>query len=191
VTVPHGRQWVVEVLRETRDADSAVYRAIATAPMPALDRPLRRISRLADHSKLWLGIAGLLAAVPGRPRHAAATGVLAIGMASATVNIVGKGITRRRRPDPVAALVPIGRRVRMPGSSSFPSGHSASAFAFATAVSSDVPWLSLPIYFLAASVAYSRVHTGAHYPGDVVVGALVGGMSASVASKITSRVGPT
>lgn len=180
---------VRQVLRETRDADAAVYRAIAASPMPALDRPLRRVSRLADHSKLWLGIAGMLALVPGRPRRAAATGVLAVGMASATVNIVAKGVTRRRRPDPIAALVPIRRRVRMPGSSSFPSGHSASAFAFATAVSTDVPWLALPIYLLAASVAYSRVHTGAHYPGDVVAGALLGGMSASVARRITNRGG--
>lgn len=62
----------------------------------------------------------------------------------------------------------------MPASSSFPSGHSASAFAFATAISRDSPWIAIAIQFLACGVAYSRVHTGVHYPGDTVAGALIG-----------------
>ena len=62
----------------------------------------------------------------------------------------------------------------MPDSTSFPSGHSASAFAFAGAVAGSLPVLAAPLRGLAAAVAYSRVHTGVHYPGDVVVGSLVG-----------------
>src|SRR5947209_6510294 len=113
MTTGAGR-WTTRVLHQTRDADAAVYRAIASSPMPALDRPLRRLSSAADNSVLWFCIAGALAVTPGRPRHAAVTGVLAIGMASATVNIAAKGLTRRARPDPIAALVPERRRVRMP-----------------------------------------------------------------------------
>jgi undecaprenyl-diphosphatase len=74
----------------------------------------------------------------------------------------------------------------MPTSTSFPSGHSASAFAFATAVGSEVPALAVPLRALAAAVAYSRVHTGVHYPGDVVVGSLVGTTIGEVAGR-TSR----
>jgi undecaprenyl-diphosphatase len=62
----------------------------------------------------------------------------------------------------------------MPTSTSFPSGHSASAFAFAQGVSSVAPGLSVPLHAAAAAVAYSRVHTGVHYPGDVVAGSLIG-----------------
>ncbi len=62
----------------------------------------------------------------------------------------------------------------MPASSSFPSGHSAAAFAFATGVASVLPVAAMPLRGLAALVAYSRVHTGVHYPGDVIVGALLG-----------------
>ena len=62
----------------------------------------------------------------------------------------------------------------MPDSTSFPSGHSASAFAFATAISRERPWVALGAGFLAAAVAYSRVHTGVHYPGDTVIGSLIG-----------------
>src|SRR6266566_3344266 len=64
------------------------------------------------------------------------------------------------------AGVPDERQVKMPGSTSFPSGHSASAFAFSTAVGRDLPALALGLNFLAAAVAYSRIHTGVHYPGD-------------------------
>ena len=64
--------------------------------------------------------------------------------------------------------------VRTPGSSSFPSGHSASAFAFATAVGGEIPVLVPVLVPLAAAVAYSRVHTAVHYPTDVAAGAAIG-----------------
>jgi undecaprenyl-diphosphatase len=62
----------------------------------------------------------------------------------------------------------------MPMSSSFPSGHAASAAAFTAAVSHVVPVLGAPLGCASAAVGYTRVHSGVHYPGDVVVGALVG-----------------
>ncbi len=65
----------------------------------------------------------------------------------------------------------------MPESTSFPSGHSASAFAFANAVGAQIPLLGVPLHFLAGAVAYSRVHTGVHYPGDVIIGSLIGSVS--------------
>jgi len=66
------------------------------------------------------------------------------------------------------------RHVKMPTSTSFPSGHSASGFAFAAGVAEAIPALGVPLRGLATAVAYSRVHTGVHYPGDVIVGSLVG-----------------
>jgi undecaprenyl-diphosphatase len=71
----------------------------------------------------------------------------------------------------------------MPNSTSFPSGHAASAFAFAYAVGRHVPGLAVPIRLLAGMVAYSRVHTGVHYPGDVLIGSITGaGTGAMVAA---------
>jgi undecaprenyl-diphosphatase len=76
----------------------------------------------------------------------------------------------------------------MPASTSFPSGHAASGFAFAAAVGRDLPWLGLALRFLAAAVAYSRVHTGVHYPGDAVAGALIGeGTGQAVAGLMDRR----
>ncbi len=155
--------------------DLAVYRAIALTPTPTLDDPLRRLSGLANHSKLWIGVAGALFALGGRTgRRAALIGLAALGVNSAVVNLPMKVASGRARPDRETAGVPEQRRVPMPASTSFPSGHSASGFAFAGAVAGSLPGLAIPLRGLAAAVAYSRVHTGVHYPGDVIVGSLVG-----------------
>jgi membrane-associated phospholipid phosphatase len=174
------------VLGELDQIDQAVYRAIAATPSPSLDLVLSRLSLAADHSKLWFAVAAALALTPGRPRRAALLGVASIGLASATANLVGKGLLRRERPDRAGLKVPAGRTVRMPASTSFPSGHSASAFAFATAVGDELPLAWLPLHAVAAAITYSRVHTGVHYPGDVLVGSLMG-TGAAVAVRYTSH----
>ena len=152
-----------------------MYRAIASSTTPVLDEPLRQLASLADNSKVWLGIAAALFMFGGRAgRRAAVTGVVALGINSALVNLPMKYAAGRQRPDRERAGVPEQRWVPMPTSTSFPSGHSASGFAFAGAVAGSMPGLAVPLRGLAAAVAYSRVHTGVHYPGDVVVGSLVG-----------------
>jgi undecaprenyl-diphosphatase len=94
----------------------------------------------------------------------------------------------RSRPDRTGAGVAEARYVTMPTSSSFPSGHSASGFAFATAVGRDIPFLAFPLRALAAAVAYSRVHTGVHYPADALVGSLEGGAIGLVVGGAAQRV---
>ena len=77
----------------------------------------------------------------------------------------------------------------MPVTRSFPSGHAAAAFAFATWVAAEVPQATAPLGIAAAVVAYSRVHTGVHYPGDVIAGSLVGGGIAPIAVTLLRRHG--
>jgi membrane-associated phospholipid phosphatase len=172
---PTPRPTIAEVLHELGRLDLSVYRAIAMTPTPTLDEPLRRISEVASRSKLWLGIAAVIAIAGGRNgRRAALTGVAALAIDSVAVNLAAKLSIRRGRPDPASAGVPEARRVEMPSSPSFPSGHAASSFAFAEAVAETMPVLAAPLRVLAAIVAYSRVHTGVHYPGDVIAGSLIG-----------------
>jgi hypothetical protein len=100
-------------------------------------------------------------------------GVLAIAAASGTANAVLKPLLPRRRP--AAAELPAYQTIdNPPTSSSFPSGHAASAAAFATAVAMESPRLGLVVAPVAAGVAYSRVHIGVHWTSDVLVGAALG-----------------
>jgi membrane-associated phospholipid phosphatase len=162
-------------LRELNAIDLQVYRAVARTPSPTLDGLLRRLSRTANRSKLWLVAAGGLAAFGGPVgRRAAGAGVAAIAVDSVVVNLAAKWVARRQRPDPDGGEVPVARRVPMPLSPAFPSGHSASGFTFANAVAQILPPVALPLRVLACAVAYSRVHTGVHYPGDVIAGGIVG-----------------
>jgi undecaprenyl-diphosphatase len=182
---PRRPQWVEDVER----LDLAVYAAVARTPTPALDAAMSRLSHAADYSKLSLSAAGLLALVGGRSgRSAAASGLTAIAVTATIVNVAVKPLGRRRRPDRLAGDVPLARHVRMPTSRSFPSGHTAAASAFATGVGHVLPVAGIPLHALAALVGYSRVHTGVHYPGDVVAGAMIGIALAQVTTHVRDRV---
>jgi membrane-associated phospholipid phosphatase len=168
--------------------DVAVYAAIAATPTPRLDDVFRRVSEAADHSKLWLAGAAVLAATGGpRGRRAAVDGLTSVALTSAVVNLALKPLGARRRPDRAVHRVPGARYVTMPRSTSFPSGHAASAFAFASGVSADLPAAGIPFSAAAAVVAYSRVHTGVHYPLDVIVGSVTGGSLAPVVVSLRKR----
>ena len=165
--------WIRRVADEVNDTDRAVSRAISSLPPSPLDTAMKDASTAANHSLLWFTIAAVLAARRGASRKAAARGVLAIAGASLTASAVLKPLLPRRRP--AAAELPAYQTLpNPPTSSSFPSGHAASAAAFATAVALESPRLGLAVAPLAASVAYSRVHVGVHWASDVVVGAAIG-----------------
>lgn len=171
-----------------RRLDAAVYTAISDTPTPGLDHAFRGLSRAADHSKLWLASAGLLASAGGdRGRRAAVDGLASVALTATLVNVLLKPLGGRRRPDRSRYKVPFGRQVRMPHSRSFPSGHSASAFAFATGVARAAPQAAIPLSVAAALVAYSRIHTGVHYPSDVIAGSLTGVALAPVAVAAVER----
>jgi YegS/Rv2252/BmrU family lipid kinase len=145
------------------------------------------LSRSADHGLLWLGVAALLAALPGTGTRAARRGLLSLAAASALANGPLKAFSGRRRPmelrSPSAA-----RWVRRPVTSSFPSGHSASAFAFATGAALEAPALAIPLLALAGAVAYSRTYNRVHYPSDVAAGAALGVATAMATGRMSSEL---
>jgi undecaprenyl-diphosphatase len=161
-----------EALEELVEADIALFRAVAGYHSPTLDRILPVLSEAASYSRLWIGFASLLAAVGGdRGRGAAAEAMTAVGLTSAAANLAAKNLVPRPRPQ---SAVPEKRRLEQPESSSFPSGHTASAAAFSSVIGDEYPGLYIPITALAAAVGFSRVYTGVHYPGDVLAGWILG-----------------
>jgi undecaprenyl-diphosphatase len=95
-----------------------------------------------------------------------------LALATMTVEYPIKSYFKRRRPfiDIIQAIV-IGKK---PGTWSFPSGHSATAFGGAWLFSRYLPRLNWLWYSIASLTAFSRVYLGDHYPGDVVSGSLLG-----------------
>jgi diacylglycerol kinase family enzyme/membrane-associated phospholipid phosphatase len=180
------------LLKRADRFDQRAFDAVAAARLPGFEYVLPRLSRVADHSVLWMGIAGGLALTrQPRQRRAALRGMFALGLASPIANLAGKRVFRRGRPLielnglPTSVgrgtLIPSSRvRWRIPTSPSFPSGHSAAAAAFTGALVMEAPpSVTIPVAVTAAAVAFSRVYTGAHYPGDVMAGLALGAVAAA------------
>ena len=89
---------------------------------------------------------------------------------------------KRRRPfiSIIQAIV-IGKK---PGTWSFPSGHSAAAFAGAWLLNRKFPRFGVMRYLVAGMVAFSRIYLGDHYPGDVASGSLLGMLFARLFSRL-------
>jgi membrane-associated phospholipid phosphatase len=124
------------------------------------------LTRIGTHGLVWLVLAAVVALLL---RNVWAFVVVAVAVLAAD-GIAGLvklavGEHRPTEPDPL---------VTIPHSHSFPSGHAATSFAGATALSLLFP-RGTPFFFvLAAAIAYSRLYVGVHFPLDVVGGAVIG-----------------
>lgn len=186
-----GHPLVVQSLEVAGEADRDAYRAVAALPASPADAALARLSLFANFSKPWILTAGVVALVGGASgRRAAVVSLAAVGATSVIVNQPMKLIGDRTRPEREALGVPQQRWVPMPTTRSFPSGHSASAAAFAVAMGREVPALRAPLALAAGTVGFSRVFTGVHYPGDVVVGMAAGAVIGRAASRLSRRRWP-
>ena len=162
--------------------DDTVDAWFARIRRPALDPLFYGLSSAADHGLLWLAIGSARAARRGEPELALRLGVC-MGVESALTNGPIKLCFRRVRPENDSLPdEPLPYGMHRPISSSFPSGHAASAFTVAMLLR-DSPLA--PVYFvLAALVATSRVYVKMHHASDVLVGAALGIAMGAVARRV-------
>ncbi len=152
------------------------------------DRFMSRLSLVMTGGGGWFLVL-LMAMLADRRRgwSPARAVVPALWLATMTVEYPIKKWFRRRRPfiSLVQAII-VGRK---PGSYSFPSGHSAAAFAGALLLARQYPGGARAFFGLASLVAFSRVYLGAHYPGDVVSGSLLGMILARIYARALRKIG--
>ncbi|GLX18469.1 MULTISPECIES: bifunctional phosphatase PAP2/diacylglycerol kinase family protein [Streptomyces] len=154
--------------------DRRLFDLVAQRHWPGAERVLPALGRAANHGVLWGATAAAITVVGSpRARKGALTAAASLALASATINTVGKWSVRR--PRPLLEGVPVARLPAVPPwTTSFPSGHSASAAAFTAGLALESPGWGAAVAPVAASVAFSRVYTGVHYPSDVLAGAAFG-----------------
>ncbi len=153
------------------EIDAALLWSFRRFEKPELTAAARALTRSGD-AVSW-AIAGLVMIGVGAGRQALLLGTSAL-FATLVVQVMKRSI-RRTRPDRI--LVGFVALADNPDSFSFPSGHTATAFAVATAFLGE-PTMLVPMLWLhAPSVAASRCYLGAHYPLDVLAGAIVGVMA--------------
>ncbi len=137
---------------------------------------MKLFTRLGD-AVSWIFAALVLIGAGGEATRTGLRLGVAAGLAAAVSQVL-KRLWRRARP--TAGIVGFTALAENPDAFSFPSGHSAAAFAVALAMAGMVP--GGPAFVaLAFAVGLSRVYLGAHYPLDVAVGALVGLLCGGVA----------
>lgn len=155
-------------------ADTALFLAVNRMPHPPLlNSWMYGLTTIMNRGDGW--VLGLLVGTllnHKRGKRALLDVLPALWLATATVEFPIKRYFRRRRP--FIALVEAIVVGKKPGHYSFPSGHSAAAFGGAWLISRHYPRLTPLLYAIAATVGFSRVYLGAHYPGDVMSGATSG-----------------
>lgn len=182
------REALLRRMKPLQALDTRAFLAINCLPHPPLANLVADTITIVTTGG-WIWLIGLeVARLAGRHDRRRALKLAAPCIIGATwfVDVPVKALFRRRRPfiDVVRALV-VGRR---PDGWSFPSGHSAAAFSGAWIMSTLWPSRAPLFFSLAATVGFSRVYVGAHYPGDVISGATIGTVVAEAIRRPVARL---
>ena len=165
--------------------DFAILDAIrANCTSPVMDRLMIFISMLGTAGILWI-VSGLILTCMKDTRKCGIMMLLSLAIQALIVNACIKPLVMRPRPYDLRPYIEL--VVRPMWDYSFPSGHTAAAFAVATAIFLyDKRW-GIPAYIFAVLMAFSRLYLYVHYPSDVLAGMLIGILSGVLAWVIVRK----
>ena len=130
-------------------------------------RWVKRYSRLGEHGLLWYGVGAAGALVDRERRSRWVRATLVVG-GSYLISTSIKAAIGRKRP----LIEDLPHLMATPTGLSFPSSHSSSSFAAASAYGTLLP--PAPLYLAASAMAFSRLYLGVHYPSDIAAGVALG-----------------
>ncbi|MGI6497801.1 MAG: phosphatase PAP2 family protein [Oscillospiraceae bacterium] len=140
---------------------------------PLLNAFFLLFTAFGNNGLLWIACSGVMLFFK-RWRQVGGAALIAVLLTFVSGEIILKSLVARPRPfweiDALVSLLP------MQGGFSFPSGHTASAFAAASVYFRGAPnrWAKVLFLFLAALMGFSRLYVGVHYLSDVMAGAVLG-----------------
>ena len=165
----------LQLVQEFKDLDISILKSIFENRNPAFDIILRAITNTA--AAIAFGIPGILLIHAFINKNQvnqlrAIQLLIPVALSAIVANVLKYAIDLPRPYE----LYPFIHKLSVGGSPSFPSGHTADAFAFATGISLMYrKWIIVVLVLLWASlVGYTRMALGVHFPSDVLAGALVG-----------------
>lgn len=140
---------------------------------------------VGDYGYLWLAV-GVLLLLFRKTRRCGAAVLLAYGITFVIGQYVLKDLIARARPCHIDETVEL--LVKRPSSYSCPSTHTAWSFAAATAICCYFRKWGIVTFVVAAIIGFSRMYLFVHFPTDVLLGAVLGTLSALAAVKIVNVV---
>lgn len=151
---------------------------------PLGDILMKFFSWLGEFGLIWIVLAAVLLCIP-KYRKIGLVAAAALLVDLLLCNILLKPIIARTRPYDINTLVEL--IVAKPHDYSFPSGHTAAAFAVVSAMFFVKNRLWIPTGILAVLIAFSRMYLYVHYPTDIIGGIVVGIVSGAVGAALVHR----
>lgn len=172
----------MSALRSVLRLDEALFRRCGAWRPAGVVRSMRALTHLGD-APSWVVVGLFLICCGGAGVRYGSL----VGAGALIATVLSQSLKRVCcRPRPSTQLVGFVALVENPDAFSFPSGHSAAAFAVAVALAGEGHSLGNLALVLASCIAISRVYLGAHYPLDVMMGALLGAGAGGLARMLVS-----
>ncbi|SHH76797.1 phosphatase PAP2 family protein [Clostridium grantii] len=148
---------------------------------PLMDKLMIYITTLGDKGAIWILISIFLLINKNHRK----TGIMVM-IALVLSTILGEGIIKHivQRLRPFATYPSFKLIIGKQTMYSFPSGHTATAFAAAAVLSKEFKKYNILFFSIAGLIAFSRLYLFVHYPSDIIVGILLGLFSAWLTYKI-------
>jgi len=153
------------------DIELAVLDAIQSIRFPALDFVMKYVTHLGDAGFLFVILTALLLSFK-KTRLCGAVCATALIFDFLAVNVVLKPLVARARPFTLRTDILL--LIARPMDYSFPSGHTAAAFAFASGIGAYSRKYQLWAYVIAAVIAFSRLYLYVHFLSDILAGMAIG-----------------
>ena len=152
---------------------------------PVLDALAVFLNYAGEHGEIWIAFT-LLLLLFRRTRKAGLAMAIALVSYLVAGDFILKPLFARPRPCDVNTAVTI--LVKRPHGHSFPSGHTASAFAAAFALWRQDRKLGSPALILAVFIAFTRLYLYVHFPTDILGGVVLGLALGALASLLADKI---